>query len=386
MVRFNRNFSQPIEAPSIAQTSVAIAYGIFGTAPFLFAPFLIGALIAAQWSEASAGSLLTIELIGASLGSAASFFARSRISPTTALLWTMIAHGLSGIIFLSFPGEFAPLSTIRGFAGLGEGFCLSAAYGFLSRGKEPDRLFAILLVATLLVSALGLWAIPIILDAIQLQGLFWILAGIGLILAAAAHQSRSDAVSMEKADRPLRITARLFAALAAVWLFFGGQGMIWAFIEQIGLKNGIEHTDIGAALAISSITGLAAAGIATVLGGRLGQRWPVAFGLVLTLPFLALLGTKQTLEVYTLIACALQFNWCFATPYIMSGLTLLSDSKRLIALGVTLQLVGFGIGPALGGFVIELESGFSGTLYLAAGMAILSALLAVMAYKPNNGG
>ena len=102
--------------------------------------------------------------------------------------------------------------------------------------------------------------------------------------------------------------------LASMFLFSVGQGAIWAFSERIGISIGFSHEEVGLALGVTTLAGLAGGVIAAVVGTRGGRPMLLAVGLGANVvaTWMVVIAGSSGLYLAGLLAWAIAFF--FALP------------------------------------------------------------------------
>lgn len=341
-------------------------------------PLLLGSLIdELGLEEAGAGALGSLELGGLA---AASLVLASRVDRLSRRhlaiaggLAACAGHGLSALA-----GSFPALALARVVAGLGEGATIAAANSAAASARDPDRLFAQATVLSGLVAGATLVAIPYAIEPWGYPGGFGAIAAISILCvpfllwlpaipegAAAAHALPSR--------RLLGISA-----LVAMLLFSVGQGALWAFSERIGVAIGFSGEEVGLALGVTTLAGLAGGVIAAALGTRGGRTLLLTVGLGgnVVATWMVVIAGSSELYLAGLLAWGIAFF--FTLPYLLGTAAVLDPLGRWTAAAAGVAAVGFAIGPGAAGMMLG-SSGYSalGGFVIACGVGAALSILPV---------
>ncbi len=345
-------------------------------------PLLIGSLIDGfGLDEVGAGVLGSLELGGLAAASLILAPRVDRMSRRHLAVYGAIAactgHGLSALV-----DSFPVLMLARIVAGLGEGAAIAAANSAAASARDPDRLFAQATVLGGLVFAAALVALPyaiapwghsggfgaiVVISLLCLPFLFWLPT---IPKTAAGLRGLPG-------RRLLGITT-----LASIFLFSVGQGAIWAFSERIGITVGFSREEVGLALGVTTLAGLAGGVIAAVVGTRGGRPMLLAVGLGANVvaTWMVVIAGSSGLYLAGLLAWAIAFF--FALPYLLGTAAALDPLGRWTAAAAGISAVGVAIGPGAAGLMVTdagypVLGGFVIACGLGAGVLILPVARAV---------
>ncbi len=156
-------------------------------------------------------------------------------------------------------------------------------------------------------------------------------------------------------------------------LLFFGHSALWVYQERIGKSIGLEPQQIGGILGGSILAGSLGAGLAGLIGRRLGLLFPqlLSFGTALLATLVMVYG--NTPIAFAVTACLIHMVWFFSLPYLLSMAAELDPSGRLAGLGNAAIFIGQGLGP-FGAALVVGEGHFRAVGWLA-GSAYLIALI-----------
>ncbi len=158
-----------------------------------------------------------------------------------------------------------------------------------------------------------------------------------------------------------------------------GQGGIWTFIEQLGLRSGLDEYAIGNALTGTGFAGLAGAGLAAWLGVRYGRRWPILIGIGLNVVAAAWIALGVGPTSYVLLNLLWNAAFYFVVPYLMGAMVALDDLGRWVVATNGLWLLGDGLAPGVTGSLV-VRAGYTSlaALPLLTGLVCVAAMLTVL--------
>jgi MFS family permease len=141
----------------------------------------------------------------------------------------------------------------------------------------------------------------------------------------------------------------LLASLAAHYLANNG---VWAHLERIGVDAEIEHTAIGASLAVGQAVGLLGSGLAIWLADRVKRTFAVGVGVGLTaLSCLLLISTHDALHLGFCVALFIG-SLSFTVPFYLGALAAQDETGRLVMAGQMAVMVGLFLGPTIAAWLV----------------------------------
>jgi predicted MFS family arabinose efflux permease len=271
----------------------------------------------------------------------------------TALLGGAIA--VAANLVSAFVGSFEALTVARVLAGLGAGMAGAAGVAAAASTREPDRMFAAVTLAWGLAGAAEPAVIPFVTVPFGSMG--------GYLLMGATCLALLPLVSWlvpprkVEGETPSLLTApnRVLAVIAmlALLVFEIGQGGIYTFIEQIGLRSQLTEYQIGATLTGTGLAGLIGAAVATALGTRFGRSAPIIVGLSLNIIASVILATSEDSITYIATNWLWSAAYYFVVPYMMGAMAALDDLGRWAVASDAIWTLGDGFGPGIAGSLVE---------------------------------
>lgn len=363
----------------IKRLAPAIVVGVMGNSVIYLIPLLLGGMVSDRgFTEQQAGWLASIDLGGYAVTSALTALLIDRLS------WRRLALGgiavvLAANVATTTTVSFDWFALARFGSGLGCGVLAGLASVALSRTDNPERSFGLLLAASLLFGTAGLWGLPLVLASYGLNGAYWLLAALALLVGFVAVRLPEQVAAREVVGTGSAQVSRILivAVLVSVLLFWAEQNAVYAFVERIGNASGLEPQFIGFTLGMANLTGFAGAALVAWLGARVGRALPLALATLMQLVCLFTLSGHVTSTTYLLGLGLLSMAWNIVNPFQLGVLAGVDTSGKSLALAATVAGIGLAVGPAAGAAVIG-QGGYGAILWLAGALAILS-LIALVA-------
>ncbi len=358
----------------------ALLLGCIGVFAIMAGPIITEALVAGLGiAPGAAGQIFAVEALGTALGPVAAAFWMPRVKWRTAAIVAILVVITGNVVsgYIASVGTLAALRFAVGFFGEGPAFALAIA--IVSSTIQKDRNFAFLVAAQVVLGVLCFLLLPM--GDPGVNGVMLPLAGLAFVAlftvgwipqpvgAGGHHAGRGDASAS---------AAPAFIALAVMLIWCTGLGAIWAFVKLIGTSAGIEPSQVGIALGIS--TGVATVGALTAswLADRIGRIIPVTVALLVQAVMIALLQGEMSFLQFMLTAAVFQIFWNLNGPYIMGTIALSDTTGRVSLLIPTAQIGGFFLGPVIAGPMLTPGAGYGP----ANTLAIACCLLALAIFIP----
>jgi predicted MFS family arabinose efflux permease len=267
----------------------------------------------------------------------------------------------------------------RMICGASGGAVMAVVYATAALRTSKDATFAVINIGNLLWGMLLVTSMPMILKSYGVNGAFSLLA-IASVLAAPGcmrvpkrypetHRLTTGSV------QPFGLTSILLIMLF-VLLFFG-HSALWVYQERIGKSLGLAPQQIGGILGGSILAGALGAGLAGLIGRRLGLLFPqlLSFGTALLATLVMVYGNSPAAFIAT--ACLIHMVWFFSLPYLLSMAAELDPSGRLAGLGNAAIFIGQGLGP-LGAALVVGEGHFRAVGWLAASAYLVALVISCL--------
>jgi predicted MFS family arabinose efflux permease len=300
------------------------------------------------------------------------------------------AAGVGGLLLITVnliaasTDSFEVLRVTRLLAGFAGGLIGAAGTASAASSLNPQRIFAIVGVSWGLIAAIQLMVIPYLTVPYGAAGGYYGMAGavvlfLPLILwlnPPRPHEAMQESETFEqKLSLWERFTERLgvrdapngrFAVMVMVALFIFeiGQGATQVFLEQFGLRTGLDEIRIGQILGVTAFLGLSGGVLAAWLGSRFGNLRPIVFGII----FNAVFASTLALGTSSLLFGANYLGWniayYFLVPYMLGVLAQMDDRGRWAVAADAVWWLGAAPGAAVGGILVE-KGGYTALACLA---------------------
>lgn len=362
-------------------TIAAIILGTVGVLSFIVQPGLVQGFVTEYGlTEAVANELAFMEMIGIAVSTILTALIADRIS------WRALSVGGLGIAAAGYAmsGSAAggeDLAAARFIAGFGSGVIISISFTVVGATNRAERNIGLYLVLLLTYGALGLWAMPTVLDAVGLDRVFYAWAITCLVAIWSATRVPAGATARRDYEAPLQAAKSSRAPVAAIALTLAGilvynlsVGIAWANLFLIGVDAGISEQPIANALLICQFTAVGGALAAVWIAERVRNLWPVLIGTVGGAGALALTLGQPGFLAFLLALVAFNTLWNFAMPFILGLAAGLTPSGRMMSSAIAFQMIGLAFGPLAASALLVGISGFEPVKLLAI-VTMLAAML-----------
>lgn len=322
-----------------------MALAVIGMQVFIIQPGLVSVLIASGSEEGIVGYSASAELFGIAIATIAGALIGTRVS------WKVLA-GVSLLLMMTANLSSAAWPSghiflfLRLIAGLGSGLVISLGYAMVATAADSDRSFGHLIIVVLLYGALGIFGLPTAALLLGAKGIFVLLAlmaAAGLPLLAFIVEPTSTDGATQNRDPHI---GRPGLLLGAVFLFFLGQGVVWAFLSLIGERMGIAPQAVANGLTVAQLAGIAGA-YAASLGQRIGHRLLIAIGAIGCIAPLAVMTLRLDAVGYGLSISIFNAAANLMTPLLIAIIAGFDSDGKLVQRAAALQMLGLAIGPAV---------------------------------------
>lgn len=287
---------------------------------------------------------------------------------TRTLALTGLVGAILGNFLCSLADTFLLLCLCRAMVGVSAGLIALAGFAALATASRIDRTSAGVTVLVTLIGAGLVMAAGRVTEAGSYKALFLFTAALAAVcgLAALVLPERRHV-----AGPPLRflIVVRSPLTLAAIALSFGGSA-VWAFAERIGVRTGLEVSQVGDVLSVSLLAGLGA-GVLALVVARPGREWSLfTFSFVCFGAACGLTAVAATPAVYIAGIVLMTFFFVFQGPF-FTAITMGEDKTG----GLTASITGYAtllsaVAPAVAGALVE-GSAFDRLMWLCVGTTLI---------------
>ena len=338
-------------------------------------------------SASQIGTYFFVELGAFSLATVPSYLWLGRVDARRVAGWATAVFCVGNLITaLVMPG-FVALLALRAITALGGGTLMVLCMTSAATSGDRDRVYGLWVVGQLVAGALGLLLLPHLFNAFGLRALYVTLALLALCaapltrgfdpaLGGTRHQldphNEHNAHTARATVGNSSGTANAAFAVAGVLAFYLAIGGVWTFASEAASLAGLDASRSGSVLAIASVMGIAGAGTASLIGGRLVRRVMLVVGYGLLFAALAGLSVNSGVEAYMTAIFAFKFAWTFVLPFILAAAAKRDHSGRLIASLNFVIGAGLAIGPLIAGVLLDAGTGLHTLFAGAAAICMLS--------------
>jgi len=296
----------------------------------------------------------------------------------------------------AYTDSFEVVRVTRVLAGFGGGLLSAAGTASAASSQNPQRIFAIIGVSWGLIAAVQLAVLPYLTVPYGASGGYYGMAAASALFLPLLvwlnpprhHEKMQDSMAVEQ-ELSLweRLTERLgvrdapnarFAIIIMVGLFIFeiGQGATQVFLEQFGLRTGLEEIRIGQILGITAFLGLSGGALAAWMGNRFGNLRPIVIGLSFNAVFASTLALGTIPILFGLSYLGWNMAYYFLVPYMLGVLAQMDDRGRWAVSADAVWWLGAAPGAAVGGILVE-KGGYTTLAFLAPVTGIICLLILV---------
>lgn len=317
-------------------------------------------------------------------------FSRMKIAMTGSAI--LLVCGLIAALTESFE----VLKVARMVAGFGAGLIGAAGTASAASSPNPQRVFAIIAVTWGLSSAGGAIIIPYLTVPYGAMGGYLSMVGALILmfplliwLPDPPKEPSEDIAEKHRLMTTLsplqRFTERLgvrgapnmrFAlfALFALFVYELGQGAIQVFLEQFGVRAGMDVISVGQVLGIAGFVGLLGGAMAAWLADRFGNLKPALIGIATNTVVAAGLALGTSATSFAILYLAWNMCFYFVVPYIMGIMSEMDRKGRWAVATDAVWWLGAAPGAAVGGYVVT-AGGYQGLALLPIAVGSLSIVI-----------
>ena len=368
--------STPVDVNSRISLFSTIYLAVIGASVFIVQPgFLQGLVELYGFSEQEAGYVASAEVWGIALVTVAMALGGHNYSWQRILRLSLALFVVGNIASLA-TREVMLFALLRFTVGLGAGGLISLTFTIIGITRQTDRNFGYLIMGVLTYGALGLWVMPAAFGITGMTGVILFFAVFGLSGwpclrhlpdSGEEHlQVEADAVDLGGIFRWL--------AILAMFTYFFGQGVIWAYLFLIGLNGGMVEQEVANGLMVSQFLGIAGAFVASLAGSRFGRILPLGIGIIGGSLVLLFLFGQFTALAYAATVCVYNFAWNMTHPFLLGAMASFDRHGRVVVYAVAAQMLGLAFGPALGAYLLH-DDNYDPVLWAGIGLFLASFLL-----------
>ena len=361
---------------------IAIVYlAVVGPCVFILQPgFVQGLVENLGLTEQQAGFIASAEMFGLATTTVLLSFISSKITWRKFVAICIVVCVLGNLASLG-QTDFNTLAGIRYVTGLGSGGIISLTFTMMGLTERSDRNFGYIIVWVLTYGAFGLLLMPMAYTTVGMNGLLVFFAAFCAVgLSCVRHLPDSgEHVATGENTRTSSLPIK-GSMLAAILSYNIAIGIVWAYLFLVGLEAGMAEQAVANALTVSQFLGIAGAFLAVLFEVRLGRLLPLAIGVIGGAASVHyLVGDIGTAEFWIGV-CGFNFLWNLSMPYLLATLADFDSRGRMVVHGVSMQFIGYAVGPAIAaqllGFGYDFINTTAAILFVAAALLLLPGVLA----------
>jgi MFS family permease len=372
--------STVIDVNSIKSILAILLIGVIGPCMFIVQPAYVQGLVEyMSYTDEQAGLITSAEMFGVALTAITSNFVFNRFNWRIQLIVFLVIASL-GNVFSLMMQDASSLMIMRFITGLGSGGVMVFSFTMMGITRRSDRNLGYMLVAILSYGAIGLLVMPTALSWVGMEGIlifFSVFCFSGLFFIKylpCSHQAHE--VSEEKTKYYSLLTK--FLTLCGVLVYNVAIGLVWVYMFLLGVEAGIPEQTVANGLTVSQFCGVLGAFMAVLFESRYGRQLPLTIGILGGGAGIWLLIGSPPALAFIIGVCIFNGLWNLTVPYLMAFLADFDSKGQVVNTGVSLQFVGYAIGPALAAALFE-----TGGYDLINGIAIVLFILSMLLLYPG---
>jgi len=334
---------------------------LLGTAGFFYvnlaAAIVDGLVGTLGFSSAQAGTVMSANIYGASLGGLVAVFAVRRWPWRRSLLWLFAALVVVEAVSM-FVHDYRALLALRALDGLIGGLSVGIALSLLARTRFPDRAFGALLVFQFVFGGLGSWWLP---GLVATHGTWVLFACTTAMNVAALVAAAFVKVGAGRSDIPKATgvaggnTTRLLTAFAllALFLFQAANMGLFAFIIPLGQHYDLSLPFISRTVGLATWIGTLGAACVIVFGARMGRSKPLLLAMIVTVIGIGGFFWSDRPAIFFAANASTAVTWSFVVPYLFGIVSALDRTGRLATLAGFVSGLGLASGPLFAGWTVQ---------------------------------
>ena len=372
--------SLPDNKTEVSESKAVLAYSLLGVLPFsmlLFMPMFVGGFVTdLGFNDRSAGLIASFNLGGAGLAAFAAFW-WVRMYSIRAVLSMAFMIFIAANFLSAFISDFISLAIIRFIEGMAAGTITSGIVAAIAKTRSPDRNYGFWLAAQLLYGTLGFLGIPLLFTNYGVTMGFMLIAILACLTLPLIRFMPTKAKQTDSVHPNITVTRTQHPlwGVVALFVFYVGLNVVWAYLERIGDQAGLSIATIGTSLSIANFAGLAGAILVAMIDTRFGRFWPITVVLLITsASVLPLLGSPNAVTYATAISIYL-FGWIFLVPLMLGAIAELDNSGRYVTLANAGLGVGLALGPFIGALMVGESQNYNPNIYLGSILMAVSLII-----------
>lgn len=370
------------QEPFLDSSLVAIIYlGVVAAAFAGILPMIVGMFAEQQGFGAQAGGYIASLELAAQLCGVAVFIVLRSLS-WKGLAAAAIVLMTIGNLSSAFAPSLSVVAASRAVVGIGEGVARSLCYAMLSDALQPGRILAVYASAQMLISAAGMFAVPVLATQYGWQGPFLALA----VFCASAiwvlrFMPNLGKTQTSRISSSQRFNLRVYLGVFGIFIYFAGQGALWSYLERLGADKLIPTAVTASVLSVSMVAGLAGSLLVGVYAHRVKPMAGLSIGIILSIISIGLLIVGDTSVAYAMGVCIFNFAWTFTFPFQFELIAKADRSGRASAAIPAVDGLALAVGPFVAATLLPL-AGVEITPYICLlGVAFGSVFLIPLAIR-----
>jgi len=355
--------------------AAAVAAHLTGGIVTQMSPLVIGGLIPGlSLSEREAGYVAFAEfsvLAGTAIVAAPLL---PRLSYRT-VCFLSAAVAVAAQIASLFMETLQSVIVLRAVAGIGEGLIYAISLAVVaSRSANPDRLYGLYQIAWSVCSIVFFSIGGQLTDSFAHRGIYGMITVVTIVLLPLFLMLPAEpSDGRTPVDANIEVSSPLLGVIVLVgtFLYLTMSAAVYTFSEPLGQRSGLDVGQVGFALTGASLVGFSGALMATWLNVRFGRKLPISmFSFAFSLLAIVLCSNKSSSVYLVALTLSVVFFY-FSVPYLFGLAAALDRKGRWAAAAGSAYLLGFAIGPAFAGNVIE-SFGYPALGYASAAITVVA--------------
>ncbi len=358
---------------------LAIAFlAVIAVCMFILQPVYVQGLVQyLNFSEEEAGLITAAEMFGLASMAVVVNFVVGRINWR---LLVVIFLGISAIgNFLSAGlSDSSSLMAMRYFTGLGSGGLMTITFTMMGLTERSERNIGYIISAVLTYGAFGLLVMPSAFHWVGVEGVmvfFGLFSISGFLFVHNLPCSAQTQLETLKAVPEYSWSVKVIA-LVGVLFYNLAIGIVWVYMFLVGIEAGINEQTVANALTLSQFLGIAGAMFAVIYEVKFGRILPLMVGIMGGALGVSLIMGTPTVFLYSIGVCLFNFLWNLTMPYLLASLSGYDANGRVVTIGVTLQMLGYAVGPAIAASLLGV-GGYDLINTIAIALFVVSAILLI---------
>jgi len=365
-----------IDINSIKSIIAILVISVIGPCMFIVQPGFVQGLIEYMgYTDKEAGLIASAEMFGVASTAIGVNFIMNRVN-WRVLIFVFLFIASAGNFLSLLMTDATSLMAMRFITGLGSGGIMVFSFTMMGLTERADRNMGLMVVSLLVYGALGLLVMPTVFGLVGVEGLlvfFGCFCLSGLIIVKnlpCSHQDHDEIVGEEK----IYSRSTKLITLTGVLCYNIAIGLVWVYIFVVGVDAGISEQVVANGLTTSQFFGVLGASMAILFEGRYGRFLPLSIGVIGGAAGIGLLIGVPSAISFIVGVCVFNALWNLTLPYLMALLSDFDNRGGMVTIGVTLQFVGFAVGPALATSLLDV-GGFDLINSIAIVLFIVSVIL-----------